>query len=419
VEAVTHLTKGLEVLQTLPDTAEHLQQELVLQTLLGPALMAIKGQGAPEVGHVYGRARELCQQVGETSQLFPVLWGLWRFYFMRAEYQTARESAEQCLRLAQRVHDPVLLLEAHFALGGHLLYCGELAPACAHLEQGRGLYVPQAHRSLAVHYGFDPGVGCLGYAGHALWTHGYPDQALQRCRVALALAQELAHPLTVTSALVWVTIAHCCRREWQAAQAQAEAVRALAHEQGFPQWFDLGLFWGGWALAAQGQTAEGIAQMRQGLTARRTSGIELGRPVMHAALAEAQGQLGQVDEGLHLVAEELVLVHNTGERWWEAELHRLKGELLLQSGVQGLESGRWTLDAKAEQYFLQALAIARQQQAKSWELRAALSLSRLWHQQGKRAEARELLAPLYGWFTEGFDTSDLQDAKALLEDLGA
>jgi predicted ATPase len=411
VEAIAHLNTGLELLKTLPDIPKRAQHELDLLTLLGPALMAIKDQGTPEAGQAYARAQELCRQAGATPQLFPVLWGLWRYYFNRAEYQTAGALAEQCFRLAQRVHDLRLLLEAHFAMGGQLLYCGELIPAQAHLEQGIRLHLPQAHRTLAVHYGFDPGAACLGYVGHALWTLGYPDQALQRCREALALAQELAHPLTVASALVYVAITHCCRQEGLAAKVQAEAVRALAHEHSLRQWFDLGLFWRGWALMVQGQAAEGIAQMRQGLTARRASGIEQGRPIIHVGLAEAHGKVGQVDEGLSLVAEALVLVHHTGERWWEAELHRLKGELLLQSSPDN--------QTEAESCFQQAMTIAQTQSAKSWELRAAMSLSRLWQQQGKGDAAWELLGPIYSWFTEGFDTVDLQDAKTLLGELRA
>jgi len=410
VEAISHLTKGLEVLAALPDTAERTQHELGLQTALGLALMAVKGQGAPEVGQVYARARELCRQVGDTPQLFSVLFGLWRFYLIRAEYQTARELAEQCLSLARRVQDPAFLLAAHFALGVSLLFPGALAPARAHLEQGIALYDPQTHRALAFHTGIDLEVWGLSYAALALWLLGYPDQALRRSHEALARAQALSHPHSL--AAVWFYGAHiyCFRREVHAVRERAEAAMALASAQGFPQWLTVGMLLRGWALAMQGPGEAGIAQMRQGLAAYRALGAGLAVSIFLVLLAEACGQAGQAEEGLGLLAEALAHVDSTGERYYAAEAPRLKGELFLHQAIPD--------ETQAETCFYQALDIARHQQAKSWELRAAMSLSRLWQEQGKRAEAYELLAPIYGWFTEGFDTADLQEAKTLLEELG-
>ena len=411
VEALSHLTRGIEVLAALPDTAERTQHELSLQTTLGSALMAVKGQGAAEVGQAYARARELCRQVGETPQLFPVLFGLWRFYLLRAEYQTARDLAEQCLSLAQRVHDPALLLEAHFAFGVSLLWLGEVAPARAHLEEGIALYDPQEHRALAFRVGIDPGVWCLSHAAQALWLLGYPDQALRRSHEALTLAQELSHPPSLAAVLCYVAFIHSFRREAHATQERAEAAIALANAQGFPQWLAVGTYLRGWALAMQGQEEEGIAQIRQALAAWQTMGAGMAVSNFLAVLAEAYGQAGQAEEGLRLLAEALAHVDTTGERSYAAQVCWLKGELLLRQAIPD--------EAQAETCLHQALDIARHQQAKSWELRAAVSLARLWQRQGKRAAAQQMLAEIYGWFTEGFDTVDLQEAKVLLEELKA
>jgi predicted ATPase len=409
LEAVAHLRKGLEVLATLPDTPARAEQELGLQTTLGPALMASNGQGAPEVGQAYARARELYRHVGESPQLFPVLFGLWRFYFAQAEHQTARELAEQCLSLAHRLHDPAYLLQAQFALGGSFSFLGEPAPAHAHLEQGITLYDMQAHRALAFRAGIDLGVWCRSYAAFVLWLRGYPDQALRRASEALTLAQTLSHSHSLAAVLWYVAMIHCYRREAHATREQADTAVALASEQGFPLYLALARLYRGWALAIQGQAEEGIAQIQQGLAANRAMGTKLALSQLLSLLAEAYGKAGQVEAGLQTLAEALALVAQTQERYYEAELYRLQGELLLARSAEH--------HAEAETCFRHALDVARRQQAKSWELRAATSLSRLWQQQGKRAEAHELLAPIYGWFTEGFDTRDLQEAEALLEAL--
>jgi predicted ATPase len=407
-EAIRLLTKGLELLITLPDTPERSQQELVLQTTLGPALMVTKGWAASEVKHIYARARELCWQVGETPHLFAALHGLSLFYLVRAELQTARELGEQLLALAQRMQDPSLLLEACWVLGDVLFFLGEFAPARDLAEQGLSLYEPQQHRALAFHYGgSDSGVGCGILLAWALWYLGYPEQALQRSQAAITLAQELAHPYSLVYALNYVGRLHQCRGEGQAAQQRAEAAIALCTEQGFGLYLAMGAILRGWALAAQGQGMEGIVQMHQGLAALRATGGEITRPYWLALLAEAYGKGGQAEEEFAVLTEALAAVDKSGERFYEAELHRLKGELMLSAHNE----------AEVEACFQQALAIARHQQTKSLELRAAMSLSRLWQQQGKHDEAYDLLAPLYGWFTEGFDTADLQEAKALLEEL--
>jgi class 3 adenylate cyclase/predicted ATPase/DNA-binding winged helix-turn-helix (wHTH) protein len=412
VEAISHLQKGLEVLATLPETPTQLQQELDLQIALGPAFVVTRGPASPAVEQAYARAQELCQQMGETPQHFPVLWGLWRFYNNRAEFQRARALGERLLRLAQQGHDAALRLEAHHALWSTLLWSGELAAAHAHLEQGRALYDPQQHHAHALLYGgHDPGVCCFCCAALSLWLLGYPDQALQRLCEALTMAQSVAHPPSLAPTLDFATMLHQSRREPQATHERAEALLALATEQGFAQHVALATIMRGWALAAQGHGADGTAQMRQGLTAHQATGTEQRRPYYLALLAEAYGSIGQPAEGLSLLAEALATVDRTGERWWGAELHRLQGELLLaQAGARHQRQ-------EAEACLHQALDVARRQQAKSWELRAAMSLGRLWRQQGKRTEAHQMLAEVYDWFTEGFDTADLQQARALLDEL--
>jgi predicted ATPase/class 3 adenylate cyclase len=409
LEAISHLRKGIEALTTLPDTSDRASHELVLQTTLGSALGAAKGQGASDVGQAYARARELCRQVGETPQLFPVLWGLWYFYLARAELRPAREMGEQLLSLAQSADDPALLLAAHRSLGQNFSFLGELARARAHLEQGITLYDAQQHRSLAFLYGQDLGVLCRSWAGLVLWLQGYPDQALQQSREAITLSRELAHLYSQCYALNWAVMLHLYRREGQAAHERTETMMVLARGQGFAMWEASGPIWRGWVLAERGEREEGVSQMRQAVAAWLATGTVLFRPYYLALLAEAYGKAGHTAEGLDLLTEALAVAHTTGERFYEAELYRLKGELLLQHPLPGA--------SEVEACFRHALDIAGHQRAKSLELKATMSLARLWQQQGKRAEAHALLAPIYGWFTEGFDTSDLKEAKALLDEL--
>jgi class 3 adenylate cyclase/predicted ATPase len=405
VEAISHLRQGLEVLTALPDTPARTQHELALQTTLGPALIATKGYAAPDVAQAYIRARQLCRQVGETPQLFPALWGLWYFYTLRAEFHTARELEAQCLTLAARVQDPALLLQAYFMPGTTSLHLGELVAAYTSLERAIALYDPQQHHAQTWLYGEETGVIAQAYIGRPLWLLGYPDQALQRSQQAIRLAQEIANPISQAFALAWATTVCQFRREAPATQERAEALMALSMEQGFPIWEAYGRVLWGWALAAQGQSEEGIAQMRRGHDAWQATGAEVDRPYFLVLLAEAYGNVGQVNEGLGLLAAVSSVV-DKGERYWEAELYRVKGELLLVHST--------AQHAEAETHLQQTLTVARRQQAKSLELRAAMSLSRLWQQQGKRQEAHDLLAPIYGWFTEGFDTADLQEARTLL-----
>jgi class 3 adenylate cyclase/predicted ATPase len=445
VEAIGHLSKGLELLKTLPDSPERIQKELMLQTTLGTTLIVTKGYAAPEVERAYARALELCRQVGETPQLFPVLFGLWRFHFLRAELHTARELAEQVFRLAQSIQDSALLLWPHCALGLVLCTLGELTSALVHLEQGIALYDPQKHRpDRSQVSGQDPKVTCLSYAAWVLWCLGYPDQARKRIDEALTLARELSHPFSLAFALNFAARLNQPLRDVQAVQERTEALMTLSREQGFPFWLAGGAVRQGWVLAEQGQGEEGIAQMRQGLAALRATGAALDRSWGLALLAEVHGGVEQAEEGLTVLAEALAFVDKTGERCYEAELYRLKGQLTLQQfqvssskfQVQENQKAKGKkqkakisntqhpapntqaeVAQEAEECFLKAIEIAHRQQAKSLELRATVSLARLWQSQGKKAEARQMLAEIYNWFTEGFDTKDLQEAKALLDEL--
>jgi class 3 adenylate cyclase/tetratricopeptide (TPR) repeat protein len=302
-EAVQHLSTGLALLALLPETPVRAQQELDLQLALGPALSATKGLAAPEVEHIYARARALCQQVGETPQLVPTLRGLCEFYRNRGAVPTAREVGEQLFRLAQRAAEPMHLLEAHEALGTTLLFLGEYPAARMHLEQGIALTDPVAQRALTFRYGVAPGVRCLAFAALTLWCLGFPAQALRRSQRALALAQVLAHPQSLAVAQHFAAYLHYCRREVPAVQGQAEALLTLAVAQQFPLWVGHATCWRGWALAVQGQGETALAPLHQGKAAVLATGQMLARPFCLVLLAEAAGRVGQVDEGLRLLAE--------------------------------------------------------------------------------------------------------------------
>jgi DNA-binding winged helix-turn-helix (wHTH) protein/predicted ATPase len=408
-EAIGYLTRALDLLKTQLDTPERAQWELTLLLALGPVVIAAKGYAAADVERVYSRAWQLCQHLGETSQLFQVLVGLRKFYQVRAAYQTAYNLGERLLVMAQSLHDPALLLEGRFGVGITLYYLGDFVASREQCTQGLMLYDTQQHRSRAAFFGQDTGVACYTYEALALWLLGYPDQALHRSREGLTLAQQLAHPFSLTFALLHGAVLHVARREGQATQEASEAALTLATEQGFAFWLAWGKILRGWALTTQGDEREGIAQMCQGLEATRSIGAEVGRSGFLALLAAAYGAAAQPEKGLEVLAEALSVVHNKGERYYEAEIHRLTGELLL--------AGFSDQQAASEASLHQALVVARAQQAKSWELRAAVSLGRLWQQQGKRTAARKLLEEVYGWFTEGFETADLQEAQGLLEEL--
>ncbi len=368
------------------------------------------------------------QSLKSQDQPLVVLMGLSRVYVVRGELQTGRELAEHLMHLAQNVQDPALLLEAHEVLGWPLLWLGEVASAHKHVEQSIALYNPQQHRSYAFRYWHDPGMACRSIAAWTLWFLGYPDQALQRSREALTLARELSHPFSLAAALSFAGLLHQLRREEQITQERAEAAMSLSMEAEFPVWVAVAATLCGWARAEEGQGEEGIAQLRQGLAAWRAMGAETISTWYLVMLAEAYGRTGQAEEGLTAPAEALVTVDKNGERFYQAEVYRLKGTLTLQKF--NVQRSRFQVanpqfpipnpqaETEAEARFHEAIEIARRQQAKSLELRAVMSLSRLWQSQGKKENARQMLAEIYNWFTEGFDTADLKEAEALLEELG-
>jgi class 3 adenylate cyclase/predicted ATPase len=407
LEAIAHLTKGLEVLKTLPETSARDQQELVLQTTVGAPLIAVKGMAAPEVERAYTRARQLCLQVGDAPRLFPALFGLWWFYEVKPDLQAAYELAQQLLNLAERAGDSGHLIQGHRTMGHTLFWRGEFASARAHLEQAIALYDPQQHSSLAFTYGEQAGLPSRAFAAHALWYLGYPDQALKAMREVRSVAVELNHPWTVVMINVFAAWLHAYRREFHLVRQPAETALKLASEQQFAFFVGHATVLEAWARARLGDGEQAIADIRRGIAAYRATGAELESSYWFALLAEACATIGAVQEGLAALTEALNLVTTTGVPFCHAELFRLNGELLLK----GEEP------SQAEASFREAIHVASIQHAKLLELRASTSLAQLWRDQGKVQQARELLAPVYGWFTEGFDTRDLKEAKALLDQL--
>ena len=416
MEALRHLTTGLEVLQTLPASGERNQQELTLQIALGVSLSITKGWGASEVEKAYSRARELCQQQEDTPQLPLMLFGLWVFYLVRADYKTAVELGEQLLSLIHRQQDVEVFIQAHHSLGATKLLLGELACAQEHFDQVITHYDPQQHGSLAFQYGgYDPGMFCRADAALALWLRGYPDQALHRSQEALALAQDLPQPFSLAFAVQWAAMLRQLRREPQPTLEGAEATISLSKEQAFPFFLSWGTILQGWTRADQGVGKDTTDEIRQGVALYRSGGNEAWLTYILALQAEACGKVDQIEEGLATIAEAFALVETNAERLYEAELYRLKGELLLNDERRKLNDERQIQEA--EECFQQAIDTARHQSAKSLELRAVMSLCRLRQQHGDTDKARQLLAEIYDWFTEGFDTADLRDAKTLLEEL--
>jgi tetratricopeptide (TPR) repeat protein len=440
-EVVSLLTKALELLKTAPDSPERSRQELTMLISLGASLSALKGYGAREVENVMARALELCRQMEKTSELFFVLLRLAGLYMTRGEMGTARELAQQCLAMAQggSNQDPLRLLWAHCLLGEISFWRGEFVPARAHLEQGLSLYTSRKDYFRTFRGIDDPAVSCLLITGMALWFLGYPDQAVEKNREALSLAQDLSNPLSVAAVLHLGCMLHQLRRELRETQERLEALKAVATEQEFPLRLAGVTILRGWLLTEQAQDAEkGLLQMRKGLTAFRATGTGVGEPWHLSLLAQAHGQLDQVDEGLAELTKALAFSDSNQQRFYEAELYRLKGELLLQAGARnqapatgksrrsagrssrlkldkGSDSGVPGFEAQAEAFFLRAIEVARQQQARSLELRAVMSLTRLFKRQGKAGAARQTLAGMYGQFTEGFETADLKAARALIK----
>jgi len=407
VEATRHFNTGIELLKTLPDTPARTRQELALHIGLGAALIVTKGHATVEVEQAYLKAHALCLQIDGTPELAPVLLGLWRCYIARSQLHKSRELGETLLRLSRLNDDPAQAVVAHYALGNSSLLLAELPEARRHFEDGISHYAPGQHRADVFRSAQDPGVACLSYSALCLWLLGFPDQAHARGQRALALAHELEHPFSVAYALCCCAFVAQFRRNVQDVREQAEAALALATEQGFTAWAALATSFRGWAFAMEGNGEKGLVELQQGIAALRAQQAGIWLPFRCTMLAEVFDLLGNTKEGLQSLAEAQTLMTQTAERWWEAEIYRLHGALLSRSSTAP--------PAEVETCFRRALDVARRQGARSLELRAAISLASLWRHQGKHAEARDLLAPTYNWFTEGFDAPDLREAKALLE----
>ena len=374
---------------------------------LGAALQSIKGYGAPETGQIYARARKLWEQLGFPSEFLQIPYGQSRHHMARGELDRAQWLAEDLLRLSLQRDDSAGLVLGHLAAGRNRFVGGRFAPARLHLEEVLVLYDPISHRSLADQTGTHLHVVAQAHLQIVLFCLGFPDQAMAQSSAATAEARRLAHPPSLAASLTLGNILLSLVGDTVALDQQASQLVAVATEQGFPFRHAMGSISRGWVKVRIGDVAEGILLLRSGSAAYRATGAEVWVPHFVALLAGACQIAGQIEESLTLLDEAFQIVERTGERWFEAELHRQKGQLLLRRGHA----------EAAEDLYRKALSIAAEQGAKLWELRAAVSLARLRHGQGRPAEARNLLAPVYAWFTEGFDTPDLKEAKALLDEL--
>ncbi len=409
-EAAAIARKGIAFLSAFPENLGRKQQEIALLICLGAALTAVKGYGAAEVEQTYLRSRELCREMGDPPELFPVLRGLAAFYVGRAKYETARQLGEQLLALAGQTGEDAHYLEAHLSLGATYYFVGDFGAAVAHLEQVIARYDPPRHHVHAALYGQDPSVLALGFKAVALWFLGHPSQALDADRLALARSQELGHPFSCALAFCMSAYLHLMRREAREVERQAGATLALASEHGFAYLAGEAAIYRGWALTEQGRMEEGISMMREGLTAFEATGAVAGKTAYLALMVQGLVRCGRNEEAMETLKSAFAVADNIGEHLVAAELHRLKGELLSCLGQDRAASA-------SEACFHRALDAASRQGAQSLELRAATSLARFWCDRGKAREAFDLLAPVYDSFAEGFDTLGLLEARDQLDHL--
>ncbi|KAB0662650.1 adenylate/guanylate cyclase domain-containing protein [Burkholderia diffusa] len=414
-DAMNHLGAALALLKGLPDTPMRAHWELTVLLSLGPVLMDVRGYGATEVGTTYTRALDLCERTGEASQRFATQLGLRMYHLVRGEYALATDLGKQMLVTARNANDPGLLVEAHSALGSCFFLQGDFGTARTHLEQALAIYDPEQHQAHVFAHGVDPGIRALSFLVLTLWIQGYPDQALKRSVEALALARHLSYGPSLAFSLTYTAHLHQLRREPMLAAERADAVIAVSTEHGLPYWLAWGTLLRGWAMSAQGDIQGGIAQMRLGLDAQRAAGGEDQRPYCLALLADSYWRAGDERAALDMLEEATTIVEHSGEHCYEAELYRLTGIYL--AGAASKEGAAATRDDEAVDCFHRAIARARRQGARALELRAASDLARLLQRQGKIVEARQALSEVYAWFTEGFDTCDLREAKALLDAL--
>jgi len=410
VEAGVLARRGLAMLKRLPASGEWAQLELKLQLALGFALIFTQGYSSPEAGQNMTAARELCEQMGETPQLFSAIWGLWLYYTVGGKLDEARQMGEQLLRLAKKVDTPLLMVGAHFALGFNLFWLGEMIEGQEHFEQGRALYKPQQRSAFRLLYRTQPGMACHSFPIRALWMLGFPDQGRRRMQETLDLAREWDDPHDIAFTENLAAGFHMLCGEADRARAMAEDCIVLSNKHGLPQERQWATIWLGAALVELGEVEEGLQLIRNSLAAQRAMSAKVSFTNYLALLADGLWKAGEVEEGLTVVAEAFETMEQTGERFYGAELYRLKGELFLKSGdIRRVE--------ESQACFERAMEIARAQRAKSWELRAAMSLSRLWTEFGRTHEARRVLSEVFDWFTEGFETADLKAARTLLDEL--
>ena len=407
-EAASQFHKGLDQLALLPDTPKRQRQELEFWSALGAVLQAVKRFAAPETGQAYARARVLWDQLGSPSEFLQLPYGQSVYHMVRGEFDLAQRLADDLLRLSRERNDTDGLALGHHCSGQNLMFAGRFAPSRWHLEAGLALYNPISHHSLVYQAGLQPHVNSHAILGMVLFCLGFPDQALAWSNAAITEARELAHPPSVAVGLTFGARLLSLVGDNAALGERTDQLFSLAIEQGFPFWRAEGTTFRGWVKVKNGDVTEGISLLRSGMAAYRATGAEVWTPYRIALHARACEIAEQVEEGLTLLDDALQIVERTGERWFSAELNRYKGQLLLRQGQT----------EAAEELYRKALSIAEEQEAKLWELRATASLAQLRRDQGRPAEARDLLAPVYGWFTEGFGTPDLKEAKALLDELG-
>jgi len=408
-EAVNHLSRGLALLKELPESPQKVEQELMMELALGPALVATYGYADPRVRSAYDRAWELCQRIGDRPHAFIVLRGRQLHEMLAGEVPKARDLAEELLDLAEAERDSASLVGGRHALAQTSFYLGDFTAAQTHADAGIATYDRSEH-TFPNWPGGHPGEQCYIWSALATWMLGYPSRAHQLIEEAIALASgEESSPFSLANTLAFAALIHVLRREPPSAQARTEASMKICLEQRIPFWLEWGRVVHGWALAAQGQDEEGVGEICRGIEAFRALGSKGLTALLLTLQAEVFAGLGRRAEALSAAVEAFDMMEINKGPWWEAEIHRITGELVLAKHDDSA--------AEAENSFSQALDTARQQKAKSLELRTATSLARLWLARGKADEARELLAPIHDWFTEGFDTLDLKDAKILLEEL--